>query len=421
MSGAAMQGLDELRRTALPNGLRVVTMRRAGALLAGVKLFFKVGSRDDGEFPGIAHFLEHVLLANTASEAARTAYDRIEGLGGELNAVTTREYTALQAVVLAPHVERVVHLFADLLEPGPVDPLAVDRERRIIHEEIRQQSDSSHVIWDLFLRALWDGHPLARPILGTAETIDAVSADALTDHRRYYRAADRMVLAAAGSVEHDALVGIAASRFGGLPIGPPLDVASFRPAPPRNAVLERETQQTHLVLGAEGVAMPDPRRYALRLLDIVVGQGASSRLHRALRSERGLVYAVSSVAMSYADRGYFAVSTSCAPENARAVSGVIADELDRLRQAGVSAIELDRAKTIYEGSLARNFETVMSVASIIGIEELLYRIEPFPDAVARIRAVRAGEVRQVAEETLAPDGLVVAAVGRQLSDVRSSA
>ena len=198
-------------------------------------------------------------------------------------------------------------------------------------------------------------------------------------------------------------------------------MASFRPAPPRNAVLERETQQTHLVLGAEGVAMPDPRRYAMRLLDIIVGQGASSRLHRALRSERGLVYAVSSVAMSYADRGYFAVSTSCAPENARAVSGVIADELDRLRQAGVSAIELDRAKTIYEGSLARNFETVMSVASIIGIEELLYRIEPFPDAVARIRAIRADEVRQVAEETLAPDGLVVAAVGRQLSDVRSSA
>ena len=421
MTGAATQGLGELQRTALPNGLRVVTMRRPGALLAGVKLFFKVGSRDDGESPGIAHFLEHVLLANTASEAARTAYDRIEGLGGELNAVTTREYTALQAVVLAPHAERVVHLFADLLEPGPVDPLAMDRERRIIHEEIRQQSDSSHVIWDLFLRALWDGHPLARPILGTAETIDAVSAAGLTDHWRYYRAADRMVLAAAGGVEHDALVRIAASRFGGLPPGPPLDTAPFRPAPRRRAVLERATQQTHLVLGAEGVAMPDPRRYAMRLLDIVVGQGASSRLHRALRSDRGLVYAVSSVAMSYADRGYFAVSTSCAPENARAVSGVIADELDRLRQAGVSAIELDRAKTIYEGSLARNFETVMSVASIIGIEELLYRIEPFPDAVARIRAVRADEVRQVAEETLTPNGLVIAAVGRQLSDVRPSA
>ena len=417
MTGAATQGLGELQRTALPNGLRVVTMRRPGALLAGVKLFFKVGSRDDGESPGIAHFLEHVLLANTASEAARTAYDRIEGLGGELNAVTTREYTALQAVVLAPHAERVVHMFADLLEPGPIDPLAVERERRIIHEEIRQQSDSSHVIWDLFLRALWDGHPLARPILGTAETIDAVSAAGLTDHWRYYRAADRMVLAAAGSVEHDALVRIAASRFGGLPPGPPLDTAPFRPAPRRRAVLERATQQTHLVLGAEGVAMPDPRRYAMRLLDIVVGQGASSRLHRGLRSDRALVYAVSSVAMSYADRGYLAASTSCATENARAVSGVIADELDRIRQDRVSEAELARAKAIYEGSLARNFQTVLSVASIMGIEELLYWIEPFPDTVARIRAVDAEEVRQVAAETLTPEHVVVAAVGRHLSDV----
>ena len=146
MSAAAKRGRDELERTALPNGLRVVTLRRPGALLAGIKLFFKVGSRHDGESPGIAHFLEHLLLANTGSKAARTAYDRVEGLGGELNAVTTREYTALQAVVLAPHVERVVHLFGDLLEPGPIDPLAVDRERRIIHEEIHQQSDSLQAI-----------------------------------------------------------------------------------------------------------------------------------------------------------------------------------------------------------------------------------------------------------------------------------
>jgi predicted Zn-dependent peptidase len=421
MSTAAMRRRDELQRTVLPNGLRVVTMRRPGGPLAGVKLFFNVGSRHDGEFPGIAHFLEHLLLANRDSKAARTAYDRVEGLGGELNAVTTREYTALQAIILAPHVERVVHLFADLLEPRPIDPGVLERERHIIREEIRQQSDSSHAIWDLFLQALWHGHPLARSILGTAETIDALSSLGLTNHWRHYRAADRMVLAAAGGVDHDALVRVAASRFGGFPTGPLLETGASPPVPRRRAVLERDTHQTHLVLGVEGVAMPDPRRYAMRLLDIVLGRGASSRLHRALRSDRGLVYAVSSVAMSYADRGYFAVSTSCAPENARTVSGVIADELDRLGRAGVSAAELARAKTIYEGSLARNFETVLSVASIIGIEELLYRIEPFQDTVARIRAVRADEVRAVAEETLIPDGLVIAAVGRQLSDVRISA
>jgi predicted Zn-dependent peptidase len=416
---AAMLSRDEFRRTALANGLRVVTMRRPEAPLAGIKLFFNVGSRHDGGHPGIAHYLEHVLLSTAGSSGAQTVYDTVEGLGGELNAATTREYTALQAVVLAPHAETMVNLFADLLKPGPIDPVAVDRERRIIHEEILLQSDSSQIIWDLFLNALWDGHPLAQPILGRWETIAALSADALADHRRLYQAADRMVLAAAGGVDHEALVRIAASRFGGVPRGPSLEMPASPLVSPRTALEERDTQLTHLVLGVEGVAMPDPRRYALRLLDIVLGRGASSRLHRALRSERGLVYAVSSVAMSYADRGYFAVSTSCAPEHARTVSGVIVEELDRIRQDGVSDAELARAKMIYEGSLARNFETVLSVASIMGIEELLYRIEPFPDSVARIRGVRAEEVRRVAAEIFLPERVAVAAVGRQLSDVTS--
>ena len=417
----ATQALGELRRTALPNGLRVVTMRRDGAPLAGVKLFFKVGSRHDGVYPGIAHFLEHLLLSNTGSPAARTVYETIEGLGGELNAGTTREYTALQTVVLPPYVETVVNLFADLLEPSPIDPTAFDRERRIIQEEIRLQADSFQIIWDLFLQALWDGHPLARPITGTSATLDSVSIHAMTDHWRRYSAADRMVLAAAGGVDHDVLVRIAQSRFGDLQPGPPVDEASPPPVPSRKKLLERDTQQTHLALGVEGVAMADPRRYALRLLDIVLGRGASSRLHRALRSERGLVYAVSSAAMSYADRGYLALYTSCAPENARTVGKVILDELDHIRQERVPEAELARAKAIYEGSLARNFETVLSLASIIGIEELLYRIEPFPESVARIRGVGAEEVQRVAAETLTPQQFAIAVVGRRPSDVRGPA
>jgi len=418
---SAMQGHDELRRTALPNGFRVVTIRRPAAPLAGVKLFFKVGSRHDGAHPGIAHFLEHLLLSNTGSNAARTVYQTVEGLGGELNAGTTREYTALQTVVLAPHLETVVNLFADLLEPSPIDPAAFDRERRIIQEEIHLQADSSQIIWDLFLQALWDGHPLARSILGTSATIDSLSIAAAMDHWRYYPAPDRMVLAAAGGVDHDALVRVADARFGGFHPGPAMEEASPDPVPSRTALLERDTHQTHLALGVEGVAMRDPRRYAVRLLDIVLGWGASSRLHRALRTERGLVYAVSSTAMSYADRGYLALYTSCAPENARTVGDVIFDELDRLKQDGVPEAELARAKAIYEGSLARNFETVLSLASIIGIEELLHRIEPFPHSVARIRAVRAEEVQRIAAETLTPERFAIAVVGRRPSDVRGPA
>jgi predicted Zn-dependent peptidase len=408
---------EGLCRTALPNGLRVVTMARPESPLVGVKLFFNVGSRHDGPYPGLAHFLEHVLLSNAGSPAAQAVYNTVEGLGGELNAVTTREYTALQAVVLAPHLERIINLFADLVEPNPIDPVTFERERDIIRQEMLLQHDSSQIIWDLFLQALWDGHPLAQPILGTADTLDTLPLTAVSAHSRHYQAAGRMVLAAAGNIDHGSVVRLAASRFGALPSGEPMKPAPSAATRRGNGLAERETRQTHFVLGVEGVAMPDPRRYPLRLLEIVLGRGASSRLHRALRSDHGYVYAVSVIAMSYADRGYFAVYTASAPENLPSVQGIVIDELDRLRRRGISEAELARAKLIYEGSLARDFETVLSVASILGIEELLHQLEPFRDSVARINAVGVDEVQRVAAELLIPERAAVAAVGRRLPDV----
>jgi predicted Zn-dependent peptidase len=409
---------DGLRRTVLPNGLRVVTVARPESPVAGIKLFFNVGSRHDGAYPGLAHLLEHVLLSGAGSPAAKTVYTTVEGLGGELNAVTTREYTALQAVVLAPHLERIVSLFADLLTPSPIDPVAFERERGIVRQELLLHDDSSQIIWDVFLRVLWDRHPLAQPILGTPESLEAIPLSVVAEHARHYRAAERMVLAAAGNVDHDILVEVAASRFGALPRGGSMTSGPCAPARRGNGLVERETSQTHFVLGVEGVALSDPRRYALRLLEIVLGRGASSRLHRALRSDHGYVYAVSVIAMSYADRGYFAVYTASAPENLSAVQGIVIDEFDRLRRHGMSEAEIARAKFIYEGALARDFETALSVASILGIEELLHRLEPFRESVARINAVGVEQVQRVAAEILIPERAAVAAVGRWLPDVR---
>lgn len=407
---------DGFCRTVLPTGVRVVTVARPESPLVGIKLFVQVGSRHDGPYPGLTHLLEHLLLSNTGSRAAQTAHQTIEGLGGELNAVTTREYTALQAVVLAPHLDRVVSLFAELLEPAAVDPVAFDRERGVIRQEMLRQNDSPQIIWDLLLQALWDDHPLAHPILGTPDSLDALPLEAVAAHARHYRAASRMVLATAGAVEHDSLVRIAARRFGGLAPGAPFDPEPVPPPARGGALVERGGPQTHVAIGLDGVAMSDPRRSHLRLLEIVLGRGASSRLHRALRSDRGYVYAVSAVAMSYADRGYFAVYTACAPENLRTVRGIVIDELDRLGRQGVSEAELARAKFVYEGSLARDFETVLSVASIVGIEELLDKVESFRDGVARIDAVGVDDLRRVAAELLRPERAVVTAAGREVSD-----
>jgi len=394
----------------------VVTARRAGSPLAALKLFFKVGSRHDEDRPGAAHFLEHLLFSSALAHPNRTVYQAIEAIGGEVNAATTREYTALQAVVSAPYAELVVALFADLLAPRPLDPAIVERERQIILEEVDLNSDSYQIIWDLLQQALWDGHPLAQPIVGTRESVGMLTVAELTTRWSRYQAANQIVLAAAGEVDHDALVRTVEQRFAGLRPGPSLADGASAGIPQRHLFLEKDTHQTHLAIGVDAPAMGDPRRYAARLLDIVLGRGASSRLHQALRTDRGLVYHVSSVGMSYADRGYLAVYTTCAPEHTGTVIAVILDELDRLRTKGVGAEELAAAKTNYEGSLARYFETVLSLASILGIEELLARIEPFAESVARIRQITPEDLRQVAIEVLNLDEYAIAIVGRRTVD-----
>jgi predicted Zn-dependent peptidase len=299
----------------------------------------------------------------------------------------------------------------------------------VIREEMRLEADSVQVVWDLFLTALWDGDPIARPVLGTAESLAGISIGALTEHARWFRDPERLVLAAAGDVDHDRLAQTVASRWGGLPrasviaggaapIAAPVAAADATDgggkgvSSPR-VQMDRSSQQTHLAVGTTGLPIRDPRRQTLRLLEIVLGRGASSRLHRALRTDRGLVYSVSTVAMSYEDRGYFAVTTSSAPDNTDAVEAVIRDTLDRVARETIPDEELARAKMIYEGSLARQFETALPLASITGIEELLYRIEPMSDSVARTRALPADALRAVAAELFTPERLAVATVGRE--------
>lgn len=407
---------DAIERTVLANGLRVVTAHREGTPLAAVKVFFKVGSRHDGAHPGIAHFLEHVLFTGPSAAPRPTVYAAVEAVGGEANAVTTREYTALQAVMLAPHLEMVVSMFADLLRDGAPDEAAVGRERGVILEEIARTHDSVQVIWDLLLRALWGDHSLARPVTGTPDSVMAITGDDLGAHLAHYLAADRIVIAAAGRVDHEALVRTAEAQFGRLPRAGPLPQDSAAGGGPGRTFMEKDIRQTHLAFGLDAPPLPDPRRHAVRLVDIILGRGASSRLHRALRGSRGLVYDVSTVAMGYEDRGYIAVHTACAPERVAQVSALVVEEMERLARHGATQAELDTAKTNYEGSLARNFETVLSLAGIIGIEELLHRIEPFAESVARVRAVTVERLQDVASELLHPERLAVAAIGRPWAD-----
>lgn len=400
-----------MNRSILSNGLRVVTIERPHVSLAALKLFIKVGSRHDGLHPGISHFVEH-LLFNRSWRDGQSAFRTIESVGGEINAVTHREYTALQAVVLPRYVPRVVHLFAELLAPLDLSPDLLARERDIIVREYERASDTQTVIWDLFLQALWGDDPLARAVYGSFEVVRSLTASHLEAHFSRYWVPSRIVLAGAGAVDHEEIVTLAQHELGWEGKAEWTDTFPTAGRGPRRAALHRDIQTTHVAVGTEAVGLGDPRRPTVKVLDIILGHGASCRLHRRLREELGLVYHVSTVAMAYEDRGYLAAHTSCASDDVAAVVEALIDEFSRMGPHPVTDAELLDAKVHYEGALARHFETVLSTASLIGIEELLHHIEPFEESVAQVRQVTAEEIQRVAREIFDLDHLAIAQVGR---------
>lgn len=396
-----------MTRVVLSNGLRIVISPRPHAALTALKLFMKVGSRHDGDRPGLSHFVEHLMLDRQTQPVA----EEIEALGGEVNAVTHREYTALQAVALPQHAPQILQIFCDLLEPLELPADRVDRERDVIVQEIEQATDTHSAAWDLFLEALWGDDSFTRPIYGDQAVIREVTPAELSRHFARYLTPERMVLAVAGPVVIEDVIGSAERSLAILAGSRWQDSFSPRRSGPRSRKLIKDTKVAHLIVGVEAVQMTDPRRSAVKVLDMVLGQGAASRLYRILRTRWGMVYQVATAAMAFEDRGYICAYTSCAPTNVARVVEVLLEELERVVREPIRKEELEGAQIRYEGMLARRFETVLAAAGITGIEELLASSESFEQAVARVRRVDADEVLRVAAELVDLDRVAVALVG----------
>ena len=401
-----------MRREVLPNGLRVLTVELPHTPLVALKLFIKVGSRHDGSRPGLTHFVEHMLF-NRTWPTGESAFRQIEAVGGEINAVTHREYTALQAVVLTKDLVRAFRAFREVLAPLDVNGERLVREREVLLHEIERATDAQGVVWDCFLQALWsEEDPLARPVYGTPEAVMAITADDLYAHFVRYLAPTRMVLAVAGGMRHEEVVESAAREWPWAATGRWADGRWPVTRGPGRLGLDKDLQATYLVVGVEAVGLKDPRRPAVKVMDILLGKGGHSRLHRRLREGLGGVYQVTSVAMAYEDRGYLGAYTSCAPAHVPAVVEAILDEFDAVRRTPVEEAELQDAKAHYEGALARHFETVLSLAGIIGVEELLHRVELFAESVARVRQVTRSDVQEVARDLFDLDRVAIGHIGR---------
>lgn len=400
-----------VRRTVLPGGLRIVTESVPTVRSATFGVWVGVGSRDESpRQAGCSHYLEHVLFKGTERRSALEISAAVDAIGGELNAFTTKEYTCYYARVLDSDLPTAVDVVLDVVTSALLLSDDVDNERGVILEEIAMHDDDpTDMVHDEFAQAVFGPSPLGRPILGTVDSIEGLSRATINGYYRRNYTPDRMVVAAAGNLDHGSVVRMvrqAFERAGGL--GDP----ALEPAAPRVGghprhrrpdvhLVSRPTEQANLVLGMPGVSRVDDRRFALGVLNSALGGGMSSRLFQEVREKRGLVYSVYSYNAQYADAGLFGIYAGCLPNRVDEVLDLCRTELDKVVAGGITAEEMARGKGQLRGSLVLGLEDTSSRMSRIGKSELLYgELLSVDELLRRIDAVTDEDVRQVAQEVL---------------------
>src|ERR687892_1775027 len=402
-------------RTTLDSGATVVTERMSGVRSVTVGFWFDIGSRDEPEeLAGASHFLEHLLFKGTERRSAQDIAEAVEAVGGEMNAFTTKEYTAYYVRILDESCDLALDILSDVIWSPAFRPDEVDCERQVILEEIRMHEDTpDELVHSIFAEALFPAQTIGREVLGRVESIEAMTPDHIAAfHGRHYKGGN-IVVAAAGNLDHDQIVAEVEGRFAGeTGDREPRVNAEVRPAGARR-ILTRPTEQAHLVLGMPGLSRSDPDRYALSVLNHVLGGGMSSRLFQEIRERRGLAYSVYSYRAAFEDTGMFAVYAGTAPSRVGEVLSIVNRELDRLcADRCLAPGELERAKGHFKGQMALGLESSSARMERIGRSEVTSgEIQSVDDMVAAIDAVTPEDVARVIERVMAGGARVLAAVG----------
>jgi predicted Zn-dependent peptidase len=387
-----------MRLTTLQNGMRVLTDRMDSVATVSLGVWVDVGTRHEpAHINGVAHVLEHMAFKGTECRSALDIAAEIEAVGGHLNAYTSREHTAYYAKVLKENVALGVDILADILQRSIFDPKELERERTVILQEIGQAIDTpDDIIFDLFQERAFPEQAMGRPVLGRAEIIRRIDRDTVAGYMRRHYAAPGMLLAAAGSVEHEMLVSLAERAFSSLAVD---RVARSEPARYVGGELreERDLEQVHVVVGFPGFAFADPDYYAASVVSSALGGGMSSRLFQEVREKRGLVYAIYSFTHAYSDGGLFGVYAGTGEEEVEELMPVLCEEIRRLVD-GLGPAELERARAQLKAGLLMSLESTTARCEQQAAHMLVFgRPLDMAEMVRRIDAVDAAAVRRVAE------------------------
>ena len=402
------------RKAVLPNGIRLVTEAMPHVRSVAVGVWVDTGSRvEPEERGGISHLIEHLVFKGTATRSAETIARAIDSVGGHMDAFTAKEHTCFYVGVLDEHLPLAVDLLSDILMRPLFAADDIEKEKSVVLQEIKMVEDTpDDLIHDLFAEQIWAGHPLGRPILGQWERVKAFDRATILRHFEEEYAPGRITVAVAGHVEHEQVRELFSSRFEGF----------GRPAAPREGapptlrpgihMVSKSLEQVHMVLGFPGIADTAPERYALYLLNDVLGGSMSSRLFQEVRERQALVYSVHSGAQGYRDTGILYVYAGTEPANFGKVLEAVLKEIRGLKKDGVSPEELRRAKDHLKGSLMLSLESTSSRMNRLAKQEMRFgSFLSLDEMLAAFDAVRPEDVEALLHRVLDEEQLALVTLG----------
>ncbi len=405
----------------LPNGVRIVTEEIPYVRSVAVGIWVGVGSRDElPEEHGVSHFLEHLMFKGTERRTAKEIAEALDAVGGQLNAFTTKEYTCYYAKVLDEHMDLAVDVLTDMFFNSLFAEKEIEKEKKVVLEEIKMYEDSpDELVHDLFATHVWANHKIGRPILGTQDSVANLNRDLVYNYFKNHYTTPNIVVAVAGKIKHQEIVDKLTPIFTKL-TGKAVAKDNTIPVPHTGInCIEKSTEQLQLCLGVPGLSQEDENIYQIHLINNILGGGLSSRLFQEIREERGLAYSVYSYHSAFRDSGLFTVYAGTSPDNFDEVTGLVIQELSKLKNQPIDEDEISRTKEQIKGNIFLGLENVSSRMSRLGKSELCFNRIISPDEIIeKITKVTAEDVKQMAERLFDAGKISITTIGPSCSNLK---
>lgn len=407
-----------IRRTELPNGLVILTEKMEHVRSVSMGVWVKTGSRDEQpEINGISHFVEHMVFKGTKSRSAKKIAREVDAIGGNLDAFTSKETICFNVKVLDEHVPKALDVLTDLVMHPVFAPDDIDRECKVILEEIKMDEDNPDMlVHEIFTQSFWKDDPLGKPILGTRDTVRRLDQTRLFDFYGGRFQGRNMVFSAAGNLDHDKFVALVAEKLANLP-GDAAGMKSLVPGRPKVharivSKQKKSLEQLQICLGVAAPAVNDEQRYTAALLNTILGGGMSSRLFQNVREERGLAYSIFSELNSFRDTGSLCVYAGTSSQNAEQVIRLTVDEFRRLKEQPVPEEELERAKDQLKGNILLSLESSGALMSNLARQEMYFhRFYGVPEILKQVASVTNEDLMRMAQGLFVPESVAVALLG----------